>query len=115
MNSPLSASSSFSALTTSEDAIAVLVLVETSGLMLSYWDEVKTFYLPVLLDTLRNAHNAKTVPVCARLQLRYREMHADTSSSLDATVLADVAIRLCSQSGLISWRRDRQRDTRFPI
>ena len=63
MNPSVSASSSFSALTSPGDAIAVLVLVETSGVMLNYWDEVKNFYLPVLLDTLRNAHAVKTVPV----------------------------------------------------
>ncbi|TCD61984.1 hypothetical protein EIP91_007648 [Steccherinum ochraceum] len=63
MTSLLSASSSFSALSSPGDAIAVLVLVESSSQMIRYWDDVKTFYLPKLLDTLRNAHDAKTIPM----------------------------------------------------
>lgn len=63
MTSSVSASSSFSALTSPGDAIAVLVLVETSAAMRAFWDDVKAAYLPVLLDTLRDAHDARTVPV----------------------------------------------------
>ncbi|KAH8105161.1 hypothetical protein BXZ70DRAFT_919614 [Cristinia sonorae] len=86
MTSLVSPSSSFSALTSPGDAIAVLVLVETSGAMSNYWEEIKGFYLPVLLDTLRNAHDIKTVPMRVCWQTSQTVFSGNqTSSPGDAT------------------------------
>lgn len=52
---------SFSSPSSPGDAIAVLVLVETSATMMDYWDDVKKFYLPTLLDTLRLSNPSVSV------------------------------------------------------
>ncbi len=55
-------STSFYSPSSPGDAIAVLVLVDTSASMINCWDDVKKNYLPPLLDTLRL--NNPRVSVC---------------------------------------------------
>ncbi|CAL1702498.1 unnamed protein product [Somion occarium] len=57
-------SMSFASSTASCDAIAVLVLIETSGMMHGLWDNVRAYYLPLLLDTLRSSNPSISMRIC---------------------------------------------------
>ncbi len=52
---------SFSLLNSPGDTIVALVLLEGSCLMLQYWHEIRTYYLPVLLGEIRASNPSTAV------------------------------------------------------
>ncbi|PSR74542.1 hypothetical protein PHLCEN_2v9719 [Hermanssonia centrifuga] len=58
---------SFSLLNSPGDTIVALVLLEGSSLMLQYWHEIRTYYLPVLLGEIRASNPTTAMNVIWQL------------------------------------------------
>lgn len=90
-------STSFVAPTSSPDAVAVLVLIESSGMMHSLWDNIRAYYLPSLLNSIRPSNPAVAVRrLLAVLQVQARA-HVLTFRC------ASAGRRLRANRALIPW------------
>ena len=70
----------------SPDAVAVLVLIESSGMMQTLWEHIAEYYLPLLLNTIRSSNRSVSV----RLSLSLYGLKLGFTNRLsDARLLAD--------------------------